>query len=34
MISCELSFKTGANEQTNLVKMGEVCQGKWELTEN
>jgi hypothetical protein len=34
MISCELSFKMGANEQTNLIKIGEVCQGSWELTEN
>ena len=34
MISCELSFKTGANEQTNLVEMGEVYQEKLYLTEN
>lgn len=34
MISCELSFKMAANEQTNLVEMGEVYQEKLNLTEN
>jgi hypothetical protein len=34
MISCELSFKMAANEQTYLVKMGEVYQVNLELMEN
>ncbi len=34
MISCELSFKMAAKEQTETLKISEVNQGNRELTEN